>query len=44
MKTPGSENFYGRRRIVPGMRLIADAHLAEPGLAVGAAAAAAAAA
>jgi hypothetical protein len=34
VNTPGSENFYGRRRVVAGMRQIADAHVAEPGLAV----------
>ncbi|MFB9534593.1 DUF6207 family protein, partial [Streptomyces violaceus] len=34
VNTPGSENFCGRRRVVPGMRQIADAHVAEPGLAV----------
>jgi hypothetical protein len=34
VKTPGSENFCGLRRVVPGMREITDAHVAEPGLAV----------
>lgn len=33
-KTPGSENFCGLRRVVPVMREITDAHVAEPGLAV----------
>lgn len=34
VKTPGSENFCRRRRVVPCMRQINEAHLAEPGLAV----------
>jgi hypothetical protein len=34
VKTPGAENFCGLRRVVPGMREITDAHVAEPGLAV----------
>jgi hypothetical protein len=31
---PGGENFGRRRNVVPGMRPINDAHVAEPGLAV----------
>ena len=34
VKTPGPENAAGPRRVVPGMREILDAHVAEPGLAV----------
>ncbi|MDQ1013473.1 hypothetical protein QFZ43_000022 [Streptomyces afghaniensis] len=34
VNTPGSENFCGRPRVVLFMRPIADAHVAEPGLAV----------
>lgn len=34
VKTPTSENFWGPRRVMPGMREITDAHVAEPGLAV----------
>ncbi|MER5700111.1 DUF6207 family protein, partial [Streptomyces mirabilis] len=31
---PGTENCRQRQRVVPGMRAILDAHVAEPGLAV----------
>lgn len=34
VKTPGADNFCGLRRVVPGMREITDAHVAERGLAV----------
>ncbi|MEU5524859.1 DUF6207 family protein [Streptomyces sp. NPDC047860] len=34
MTLPGQENFGRRWSVVPGMRPINDAHVAEPGLAV----------
>lgn len=34
VKTPREQNFLGRRRVVPCMRPINQAHVAEPGLAV----------
>ncbi|WP_432101304.1 DUF6207 family protein [Streptomyces sp. WAC 04229] len=34
MTLPERENFGGHRRVVPGMKPINEAHVAEPGLAV----------
>ncbi|MFF3584974.1 DUF6207 family protein [Streptomyces mirabilis] len=34
MKTSEPENFYGRRRVLPFMKPIIEAHVAAPGLAV----------